>query len=381
MEAVGQLTGGIAHDFNNMLTGIIGSIDIMKRRMASNRYDDLDRFMNAASVSAQRAAGLTSRLLAFSRRQSLDSKPTDINALVLSLSDLLRRTMSENISIAIEAEPELPAGVADANQLESAILNLAINARDAMPDGGTLTIKTTVADLDEAYCRTHPGISPGRYVMIAVSDTGVGMTPELVEKVFEPFFTTKPIGQGTGLGLSMVYGFAQQSNGQVRIYSTPGEGTSVKIYLPATERNAARIADPIGALQGGGQNVLLVEDDPSVRLLIGELLKELGYQAIEAPDAQAAIKHLKDSGPFDLMISDVGLPGLNGRQLAEIARQHHPAMPILFVTGYAENAAIRAGFVGTNMAMIGKPFQLETLAAKIGEMLLPPGNWQTADRR
>ena len=203
MEAVGQLTGGVAHDFNNMLTGIIGAIDIMKRRMASNRYDDLERFMDAASVSAERAAALTSRLLAFSRRQSLDSKPTDINGLVLSLSDLLRRTMIENISIAIETHPELPLATADANQLENAILNLAINARDAMPNGGRLTIETAVADLDEAHCKAHPGISPGRYVVIAVSDTGVGMTKELMEKVLDPFFTTKPIGQGTGLGLSM----------------------------------------------------------------------------------------------------------------------------------------------------------------------------------
>ncbi len=369
MEAVGQLTGGIAHDFNNMLTGIIGAIDIMKRRMASNRYDDLDRFMEAASTSARRAAGLTSRLLAFSRRQSLDSKPTDINALVLSLSDLLRRTVSENISVAIETQSDLPAGVADANQLESAILNLAINARDAMPNGGKLTIETSVSDLDETYCNIHPGILPGRYIVIAVSDTGVGMAPELIERVFDPFFTTKPIGQGTGLGLSMVYGFAQQSKGQVRIHSTPGEGTSVKIFLPTAAGHELGTAEPAHAVPGAGQAVLLVEDDPSVRLLIGELLAELGYQTIEADDAQAAIKHLESGRAFDLMISDVGLPGMNGRQLAEIAREHYPSMPILFVTGYAENAAIRAGFLGTNMAMISKPFQVEDLAAKIGEML------------
>jgi len=370
MEAVGQLTGGVAHDFNNMLAGIIGAIDIMKRRMASNRYDDLERFMDAASVSAGRAAALTSRLLAFSRRQSLNSKPTDINGLVLSLSDLLRRTMSENISIAIETKPESPLATADANQLESAILNLAINARDAMPNGGRLTIETAVADLDEAHCKAHPGISPGRYVVIAVSDTGVGMTKELMEKVFDPFFTTKPIGQGTGLGLSMVYGFAQQSNGQVCIHSTPGEGTSVKIYLPAAEDQQPQVAELVEAPpQGAGQCVLLVEDDPSVRLLIGELLAELGYRTIEASDPQAAIKQLEGGRAFDLMISDVGLPGMNGRQLAEIARQHHPTVRILFVTGYAENAAIRAGYLDTNMAMIGKPFRLEELAAKIGEVL------------
>jgi CheY-like chemotaxis protein len=278
--------------------------------------------------------------------------------------------MSENISIAIETKPDLPLATADANHLESAILNLAINARDAMPNGGRLTVETAVADLDEAYCKAHPGITPGRHVVIAVSDTGVGMTKELMEKVFDPFFTTKPIGQGTGLGLSMVYGFAQQSNGQVRIHSTPGEGTSVKIYLPAAEDQQAQSAELVEAPpQGAGQAVLLVEDDPSVRLLIGGLLAELGYRTIEASDPQAAIKQLESGQAFDLMISDVGLPGMNGRQLAEIARQHLPTVRILFVTGYAENAAIRAGYLGTNMAMIGKPFKLEELAAKIGEVL------------
>lgn len=370
MEAVGQLTGGIAHDFNNMLTGIIGAIDLMKRRIASNRYEDLDRFMEAASTSAQRAAGLTSRLLAFSRRQLLDSKPTDINALVRSLSDLLHRAVNENISVAIETKDGIPAAMADANQLESAILNLVINARDAMPQGGKLTVETAAVDLDETYCRAHPGIESGPYVVIAVSDTGVGMTPELIDKAFDPFFTTKPLGQGTGLGLSMVYGFARQSNGQVRIHSTLGQGTSVKIYLPAAEQGAIQTTDrPVSSPQGRGQAVLLVEDDPSVRLLIGEVLSELGYRAIEASDSSTAIKVLESRQAIDMMISDVGLPGMNGRQLADVVREYHPTVPILFVTGYAENAAIRAGFLGTNMAMISKPFQVEELAAKISEML------------
>jgi PAS domain S-box-containing protein len=370
MEAVGQLTGGIAHDFNNMLTGIIGAIDLMKRRIASNRYDDLDRFMEAASTSAQRAAGLTSRLLAFSRRQLLDSNPTDINALVRALSDLLHRAVNENVSIAIETKDGIPAALVDANQLENAILNLVINARDAMPQGGKLTVETSAVDLDEAYCEAHPGIASGPYVVIAVSDTGVGMTPELIEKAFDPFFTTKPLGQGTGLGLSMVYGFARQSNGQVRIHSAPGQGTSVKIYLPAVEQEAIQPADHVqSSPQGAGQAVLLVEDDPSVRLLIGEVLSELGYRAIEASDANAAIKVLEGGQAIDMMISDIGLPGMNGRQLADVAREYHPTVPVLFVTGYAENAAIRAGFLGTNMAMISKPFQVGELAAKISEML------------
>jgi signal transduction histidine kinase/CheY-like chemotaxis protein len=370
MEAVGQLTGGIAHDFNNMLTGVIGAIDLMKRRIASNRYDDLDRFMDAASTSAQRAAGLTSRLLAFSRRQSLDSKPTDINALLLSMSDLFHRAVNENISVAIETRDGIPAAMVDANQLESAILNLVINARDAMPHGGKLTVETAAVHLDEAYCLGHPGIAPGLYVVIAVSDTGVGMTPDIIEKVFDPFFTTKPVGQGTGLGLSMVYGFARQTRGQVRIHSTSGQGTSVRIYLPSAEQEAVEPSERLQfSPQGAGQTVLLVEDDPSVRLLIGEVLSELGYQTIEASDANIAIKVFESGRSIDLLISDVGLPGMNGRQLAEVAREYHPTVPILFVTGYAENAAIRAGFLGTNMAMISKPFQVGELAAKIGEML------------
>lgn len=371
MEAVGQLTGGIAHDFNNMLTGVIGAIDIMKRRIAAGRTDDLDRFMDAASVSAQRAAGLTARLLAFSRRQSLDARATDINALVMSLDDLLRRTMSERISVAIATQDDLPPASVDPNQLENAILNLSINARDAMPDGGELTIETAVATLDAAYAAAHPGIAAGRYVMVSVSDTGVGMDTEMIEKVFEPFFTTKPVGQGTGLGLSMVYGFTQQSKGQVRIHSTPGVGTSVRLYLPVADGDAvddeAAAAPPVR--KGNGQTVLLVEDDESVRLLIGDVLRELGYAGVTAAEPEAAIRMFEAGHRFDLMISDVGLPGMNGRQLAEIARGYLPDLPILFVTGYAENAAVRAGFLGTNMAMITKPFQIELLSAKIGEFL------------
>jgi len=369
MEAVGQLTGGIAHDFNNMLTGVIGAIDIMKRRLAAGRLDDIDRFMDAASTSAQRAAGLTARLLAFSRRQSLDSRPTDINVLVGSLDDLLRRTMSERIAVSLNLAKNLPPAIVDANQLESAILNLAINARDAMPEGGHLTVETALTVLDQAYCATRPGTTPGQYVAVAVSDTGVGMDDATMEKVFDPFFTTKPIGQGTGLGLSMVYGFAKQSNGQVRIHSSPGVGTSVRIFLPVAEAAVEEEAAPGTIHDGDGESVLLVEDDASVRLLVRDVLEELGYEAVEVAEPEAAIKLLESGRTFDLMISDVGLPGMNGRQLAEIARQHLPDLPILFVTGYAENAASRAGFLGANMHMITKPFQIDLLSAKIGEML------------
>ncbi|MET0249865.1 MAG: ATP-binding protein [Sphingobium sp.] len=371
MEAVGQLTGGIAHDFNNMLTGVIGGLDVMRRRIAAGRIDDLDRFMDAATTSAQRAAALTARLLAFSRRQSLDSRPTDVNALILSLRDLLDRTVSEQIAVSIMTQETAPAALVDANQLENAVLNLAINARDAMPHGGTLTLATGAVTVDAAECVAHPGIVPGDYVVISVSDTGVGMDDALLEKVFDPFFTTKPIGQGTGLGLSMVYGFAKQSRGQVRITSHPGEGTCVSIYLPvAQDRVEAPKADAAQAVvRGSGQSVLLVEDDASVRMLVRDLLEELGYVAVEAADAQAAVDIFATGAQFDLMISDVGLPGMNGRQLAEIARRHLPALPVLFVTGYAENAAIRSGFLGTNMQMITKPFQIDSLAARIGEML------------
>jgi PAS domain S-box-containing protein len=371
MEAVGQLTGGIAHDFNNMLTGVIGAMDIMKRRIAGGRYDDLDRFMDAATTSAQRAAALTARLLAFSRRQSLDTRPIEIDRLIASLEQLLRRSIRESIALHIVPATEPLWAETDANQLENAILNLTINARDAMPDGGQLTIETRVVELDSAYVATRPDIEPGRYVVIAVSDTGVGMPSELLAKVFDPFFTTKPIGQGTGLGLSMVYGFVRQSGGQVRIHSQPGAGTTVSLYLRAV--HAPRECDPAAAhaavAEGSGQTVLLVEDDSSVRLLVREVLEELSYETLEAEEPNAAIAILSSDRHIDLMVSDVGLPGMNGRQLAEIARQHRPGLPILFVTGYAENAAIRADFLGTNMAMITKPFAIQDLSAKIREML------------
>jgi PAS domain S-box-containing protein len=371
MEAVGQLTGGIAHDFNNMLTGIIGALDIMRRRISSGRVSGLDNYMDAASASAQRAATLTARLLAFSRRQSLDEKPLDAAKLIYSLEELLRRTIRETIELRIVNGIGLPFAVADENQLENAILNLVINARDAMPDGGQLTLETKSVYLDQDYVDRRPDVSVGRYIVITVSDTGVGMAPELVEKAFDPFFTTKPLGQGTGLGLSMVYGFARQSGGQVRIHSQPNVGTTVSIYLRAADAIKEETALPHkeATPEGAGQLVLVVEDDPSVRLLIRDVLEELSYRVIEAAEALQAIPILQSDRSISLMISDVGLPGMNGRQLAEVARERRPELPILFVTGYAENAAIRAGFLGTNMAMITKPFALDALGAKVSEML------------
>ena len=371
MEAVGQLTGGIAHDFNNMLTGIIGSLDLMRRHIAQGHLDNLNRYMDAATTSAGRAAALTQRLLAFSRRQSLDPMPVEINALIQSMSELIERAVDEKIALNIVLAPDLPAAIIDQHQLESAILNLAINARDAMPDGGALTIETSLVDLDAAFVAERPGMTPGHYIMVAVSDTGIGIAPEAMEKVFDPFFTTKPQGQGTGLGLSMVYGFVRQSGGQVRIHSQVGLGTSVKLYLPITEAQPVAPVRPakIAAPHGGGERVLIVEDEEAVRMLVREVLEELHYDAIEFADPVQAADYLASDERIDLMISDVGLPGMNGRELAETARGHRPDLPILFITGYAENAAIRSGFLGANMSMVTKPFSLDALAAKVSEMI------------
>ena len=373
MEAVGQLTGGIAHDFNNMLTGVIGSLDFMRRRLAAGKFKDLDRYLDTASASAARAASLTQRLLAFSRRQSLDPMPADINELIVSMADLMDRAVNERIDLKLVLAPDLPAGVVDTHQLENAILNLVLNARDAMPEGGALTVETSTVDLDEAQAAARPGLSPGRYLVIAVSDTGVGMSPELIEKVFDPFFTTKPLGQGTGLGLSMVYGFARQSGGAAAIHSQVGVGTSVKLFLPTTDaRPAPMTAVAASAPRGRGERVLVIEDDPAVRMLVREVLEELHYQAVEFADPLAAAPYLASDERIDLMISDVGLPGMSGRELAETARASRPDLPILFITGYAENAAIRAGFLGANMAMVSKPFSFEDLAAKVSQMIASP---------
>ena len=375
MEAVGQLTGGIAHDFNNMLTGIMGALDLIRRQVPEGQLKALDRYIDTANASAGRAAALTQRLLAFSRRQSLDPQPIEINELIGSMSDLIERAIDEKIDFKVVLAPDLPAALVDPHQLENAILNLAINARDAMPNGGALTIETGVVDLDEAHvAAAGPGASAGRFLLVAVSDTGVGIAPELIEKVFDPFFTTKPLGQGTGLGLSMVYGFVRQSGGQVRIHSQIGMGASVKLYLPTTE---ARPTAPAGAVpsvpHGDGERVLIVEDDPAVRMLVREVLEQLHYEAVEFADPLEAVPYLASGERIDLMISDVGLPGMNGRELAETARAHRPELPILLITGYAENAAIRSGFLAANMSMVTKPFSLDELAAKVSEMISPRG--------
>lgn len=371
MEAVGQLTGGIAHDFNNLLTGITGSLDIIKRRLKAGRFEDVERFMAAATTSAQRAAALTHRLLAFARRQSLDTKPSDINALVAGLEDMLRRALMENITFETILAPDLWLGMTDANQLENALLNLSINARDAMPKGGRLTIETANARLDAVQAALNDGMPPGDYVTICVTDTGTGMSPDVIAKAFDPFFTTKPIGQGTGLGLSMIYGFVKQSGGHVRIDSKEGQGTTVKLYLRRS-LDGAETAE-IGASplpqRGKGETILVVEDDPTVRLLVTEVLKTLGYRYLEAEDAQTAIPFLETDLAIDLLITDVGLPNMSGRQLAQIAREHRPLLKVLFVTGYAQNAIVRSGFLAPGMEMISKPFSLDVLGAKVREMI------------
>jgi PAS domain S-box-containing protein len=373
MEAVGQLTGGIAHDFNNMLTGVIGALSIIRRRIAANRLDDLDKYLDAATSSAHRAAALTHRLLAFSRRQSLERHPIDLTQLIASMEELFRRTLGERVELLIKTTSDTWKAVTDANQLESAVLNLVINARDAMPDGGKLTIETSNVVLGEADLARGETLRPGSYVVLAVSDTGIGMSQATIEKAFEPFFTTKPIGQGTGLGLSMIYGFAQQSGGHVRIYSQVGLGTTIKLYLPRSVEEVGAKSTDVGEdfvpPRGEGETVLVVEDDDAVRMLVVDVLKDLGYRVSEAIDGTQALPLIEGKSRIDLLVTDVGLPGLNGRQLAEIAIAARPSLKVLFITGYAATAASRADFLAPGMEMITKPFAIDDLAQKVKEIL------------
>ncbi|MCL9657267.1 response regulator [Pseudomonas protegens] len=372
MEAVGQLTGGIAHDFNNMLTGIIGSLELLRRRLARGRTEDLDRLIDLGVTSANRAAGLTHRLLAFSRRQSLDSKPVEMNALVTSMGELLQRSLSESIQLDMQLCPQLWVAEADPNQLESALLNLVLNARDAMPNGGRLLVETLNQHLGPDFTQAHDNLEPGDYVLLRVSDNGCGMPDAIIHRVFDPFFTTKPIGQGTGLGLSMIYGFSKQSHGHVSLNSTLGRGTEVSLYLPRYRGSAQLDEQPLEQQSGTAQNgetVLIVEDDPAVRLLVSAVLGELGYAFVEAGDARSAMPILDSGQRIDLLISDVGLPGMNGRQLAEIGRQIRPQLKVLFITGYAEHAAARGGFLDPGMQLITKPFTFDLLTAKVQEMI------------
>ncbi|WP_369062211.1 PAS domain-containing protein [Caulobacter sp. 73W] len=374
MEAVGQLTGGIAHDFNNLLTGITGSLDMIAKRLAEGRILETDRFITAAQGAARRASSLTHRLLAFSRRQTLEPQPTDICKLASGMEDLIVRTMGPAIRVeSVHAAGLWPVFV-DRGQLENALLNLCINARDAMPDGGVVTIETGNRWLDRRGAEERE-LTPGQYVSLCVSDTGVGMSPEVIARAFEPFFTTKPIGQGTGLGLSMIYGFAKQSGGQVRIYSEPDQGTMVCLYLP---RHLGEVDDAVEDEVGhdqapradGGETVLIVDDEPTVRMLAAEVLSELGYTTIEAEDGKSGLAVLATNRRVDLLITDVGLPGgMNGRQVADAARVARPDLKVLFITGYAENAVLSHGHLDPGMQVMTKPFATDELGRKVKAML------------
>ena len=374
MEAVGQLTGGLAHDFNNLLAGISGSLELMALRIGQGRIAELDRYMVAAQGASRRAAALTHRLLAFSRRQTLDPRATDVNMLVTGMEELIRRTVGPSVAIEVVGATGLWAALVDPPQLENALLNLCINARDAMPDGGRITIETHNKYLDDHAAQTHD-MPPGQYLSLCVTDTGTGMSPDLVAKVFEPFFTTKPIGEGTGLGLSMIYGFARQSGGQVRIYSEVGVGTTVCIYLPrhygeAAEEDRANGGDGTRMQAEQGETVLVVDDEPSVRMLITDVLADLGYHALEASDSAAGLRILQSDVRIDLLVTDVGLPGgMNGRQMADAGRVTRPDLKVLFITGYAENAVLGSGHLAPGMKVLTKPFVLEILISKIRELV------------
>ena len=373
MEAVGQLTGGLAHDFNNLLTGISGSLELTRARLSQGKADSVDRYITTAQEAVKRAAALTHRLLAFSRRQALEPKPTNVNRLVTGMEELIRRTVGPAIHVEVVGAGGLWSTLVDPNQLENALLNLCLNARDAMPQGGRLTIETANRWLDERGARDLD-IAPGQYISLCVTDTGTGMEPDVAAHAFDPFFTTKPLGQGTGLGLSMIYGFARQSGGQVRIYSEVRKGTSMCLYLPR-HHDEPNFNDTINfpeasASLGDGEVVLVIDDEPSIRMLITDVLSDTGYSVLEASDGPAGLRVLQSAARIDLLITDVGLPGgMNGRQVADAARTLRPDLRVLFITGYAENALMGHGHLEKGMHVLAKPFEVERLAIKICELV------------
>ncbi|MBT9371613.1 PAS domain S-box protein [Rhizobium sp. CSW-27] len=374
MEAVGQLTGGLAHDFNNILAGISGSLELILLRLTQGRISDAEKYVGAAQGATKRAAALTHRLLAFSRRQTLDPRPTDPNALVSSMEELIRRSVGPEISVETRLQADLWHTLVDPGQLENALLNLSINARDAMVGGGRLVIRTANQQLS-GQAAAERNLKPGDYVVLSVSDNGTGMTPDVASRAFDPFFTTKPIGQGTGLGLSMIYGFARQSGGHALIVTQPGQGTEVFIYLPrhgtsAPAADAPAAPEKVSFAKGAGETVLVVDDEPLVRVLITEVLEELGYRALEAGEAAEALPHLESEKRIDLMVTDVGLPnGINGRQLADAARTLRPGLKILFITGYAENAMLNQNNLEPGMHVMTKPFAMDALANRIRQLI------------
>lgn len=373
MEAVGQLTGGLAHDFNNLLAGICASLELMEKRIAQGRLNDIDKYMLIAQDAAKRATALTHRLLAFSRRQTLDPRPTEVNALIAGMTELIQRTVGPSIRLRTVAAADLWPALVDASQLENALLNLCINARDAMPDGGSITVETANRTLDAESARTRE-MPEGQYLCLSVADTGTGMSAEVMAKAFDPFFTTKPLGQGTGLGLSMIYGFTKQSGGQVRVQSTVGQGTIICIYLPRyrgeTQCNHDDTQNSATLQAKAGETILIVDDEPSVRTLLKDVLNDLGYNLLEACDSVEGLEVLRSSAHIDLLITDVGLPGgMNGRQMADAGRQIRPRLKTLFITGYAENSVIGNGQLGPGMQVLTKPFAVDTLVSRVSGLL------------
>nr|WP_256476649.1 PAS domain S-box protein [Siccirubricoccus soli] len=373
MEAIGQLTGGLAHDFNNLLTGIIGGLAMLKLRLEQGRMEQLDRYLTVVQEAASRAAALTHRLLAFSRRQPLDPVATRPNELILGMRELLRRTIGPQISLQEKLAASLWPILCDPNQLENALLNLCINARDAMPEGGDLTIETANVRFNTQTLGDR-AIAPGDYVLIAVADTGIGMSPEVVARAFDPFFTTKPMGQGTGLGLSMIYGFAKQSGGLAEIHSQPGIGTTVRLYLPRflgeIRAQPATDAELPPQPMGLGRTVLVVEDEEAVKLIVCETLRELGFTTLAVSDGRAAVQVLRSERALDLLVTDVGLRGgMNGRQIADVAHELRPGLNILFITGYAENAVVGQEPLEAGMHILTKPFSVQTLMRKVHGIL------------
>lgn len=378
MEAVGQLTGGLAHDFNNLLAGISGSLELIRMRTAQGRTGEIGRYIEVAMTSVNRAAALTHRLLAFSRRQTLDPKPTNVNRLVVGMEELFVRTVGPGIQVEIKLATDLWPALCDQNQLENAMLNLVLNARDAMPDGGRLLIETRNSifpDARGAPKAVPPGKVPaGEYMGLFISDTGTGMPPEVIAHAFDPFFTTKPTGEGTGLGLSMTYGFVQQSGGHVLLSSEEGRGTTVAIYLPRHLGTAEGVGEVDGKTMPpqaeAGAVVLLVEDEVAVRMVVVEVLSDLGYTVLEADNSQSGLRIVETRARIDLLLTDVGLPGgMNGRQLADAARGQRPDLKVLFLTGYAENAAVGNGRMEHGMEVMTKPFDLDKLVAKVKGMI------------
>ncbi|WP_341520253.1 response regulator [Pseudomonas sp. G.S.17] len=365
MDAIGKLTGGIAHDFNNLLTGIITGIELIKKRTAENRPERVARYADAALASAMSAAALTHRLLAFARQQPLDARPIDVNEHIRSLEDLLSRTIGKRITLTLDLTSKSAVALVDSSQLESAILNLVINARDALPGGGNVRVTTFAA-----HSKGDQRVADGAYIALSVKDDGIGIDHSVIDKVFDPFFTTKPIGEGTGLGLSTIYGFARQSGGDVLIRSVAGHGTEVTLMIPAAIDVLPAQAEPGMPVQPGtGEHILIVEDTASVRMFVSELLVDNGYRCTQAADVATALDILENDPSVDLLLSDVGLPHMNGRELADRARVWRENLPVLFMTGYAENAVNRQRFLGERMDMVIKPFKLNALLEKVRKML------------